>query len=207
MTNKNKKITVVVLFLVFGGLLTYNIMHPHKEKPVKEENSSQISSRNGNSSSTRLIKDSDTDEKSLQEVEWEQKYSGNQLENGAQPYSERYGKNKKTGSAQIKVNAPDDNDVIVMIKDDKGKVARHAYIRKNMSYSFHVSPGYYQFFFILGNDWCPEKDSPDGQKGFFLNYYISKDNARYYDGGGEYTLKSVINGNLNLQDADPEEVF
>ena len=44
MTNKNKKILVILLFLVFAGLLAYNILHPYKDKPSNSNNTSQLSS-------------------------------------------------------------------------------------------------------------------------------------------------------------------
>ncbi len=199
MTNKSKKNLVLLLILVAVGLLYYN----HKENSNDSEKSTTISSTYDKSS------ESIKDKKAALVAEWEQKYNGNHLENGAQPYSFLYGSNKTSGISEIKITAPVDEDAIVMIKDDKGKVARHAYIRNNMNYTFHISPGYYQVFFICGRNWCPEKVAPNGQKGYFLQASISKANAEYIGEYEqlEYRLQSTINGNFRPQDADSKEAF
>ena len=209
MTNKNKKIIVVLLFLVFTGLLAYNILHPYKDKPTNSNNTSQLFSDYDNSLSAVSVEDSEAEKQALIEAEWGEKYSGNQLANGAQPYSSLYGKNKKYGSSEIRVTAPTGDDVMVMVKNSNQKVVRHAYIRNNKNYTFHLSPGEYQVYFIFGSDWCPEKEAPNGQKGYFLHSSTSKDYPQYIDANQilEYTLQSVMNGNFQPQGADSEEAF
>lgn len=209
MTNKNKKILVVLLLLMFSGLLAYNILHPYKDKPKNSYNTLKISSDYNDSLSALSIEDSEAEKQALIEAEWEEKYSGNQLANGAQPYSSLYGKNKKTGSAHIRIKTPIGDDVMVMVKNANGKVVRHAYIRNNNNYTFHLSPGEYQVYFIFGSDWCPEKEAPNRQKGYFLHSSTSKDYPQYIDAYQilEYTLQSMTNGNFQPQGADSEEAF
>ena len=149
------------------------------------------------------------EEKPSQEEIWEEKYRGNQLSNGAQPYSSLYGKNQTYGTSEIVVTAPIDGDALVMVKNGNDRVVRHAYIRKAKSYTFHISAGYYQVYFICGEDWCPEKEAPNGQMGFFLSSSTSKDDVQYIDNYQSltYTLQSMVNGNFIPQNTSSNEAF
>ena len=143
------------------------------------------------------------------EDKWQAKYLGNQLTNGAQPYRSLYGKNKQSGTSEIVVTAPTDRDALVMVKNGSDRVIRHAYIRSGMRYTFHISAGYYQVYFICGKDWCPEKEAPNGQMGYFLHSSVSKDSQTYIDDYQSltYTLQSMANGNFMPQDASSYEAF
>ncbi len=143
------------------------------------------------------------------EDKWQAKYLGNQLTNGAQPYRSLYGKNKQSGTSEIVVTAPTDRDALVMVKNGSDRVIRHAYIRSGMRYTFHISAGYYQVYFICGKDWCPEKKAPNGQMGYFLHSSVSKDSQTYIDDYQSltYTLQSMANGNFMPQDASSYEAF
>ena len=214
MRNKNKKIIAIVLFVIASGLLIYNISNPYQEQSSNDNTVVASSSSLDNTDEAYPLTSELSDEvvvekEPSQEEVWREKYSGNQLANGAQPYSSLYGKNKKSGSAQIRIKAPIGDDVIVMVKNTNGKVVRHAYIRNNNNYTFHLSPGEYQVYFIFGTDWCPEKEAPNGQKGYFLHSSTSKDYPQYIDEYQilEYTLQSVTNGNFQPQGADSEEAF
>ena len=134
MTNKNKKVSVILLLLVFLGLLIYNITNPYQEPTGKEDTVSNIASTTYDDSdySTQISNLSEevvVEAQPYQEDIWREKYNGNQLANGAQPYSSLYGKNKHSGTSEIIVTAPRDEDALVMVKNSNGKVLRHAYIR------------------------------------------------------------------------------
>lgn len=147
---------------------------------------------------------------STQEEIWLDTYRGHSLHTGATPYQNKYGSNSKSGNARLKVIAPTDCDVLVMIKDDYGRVTKHAYIRAGSNYSFSVKAGIHQPFFIFGNSWCPEKEAPNGEWGYFLeNVSISKDFPQKIASYQElqYTLQSVQNGNFHAADSDEDEAF
>lgn len=215
MTNKNKKITAGILFLISMGLLFYNIANPYQEESNDSTSTSSLSSSYDSddnyfdSSSVVVSEEPPVNSEPSQEDIWAEKYRGNQLANGAQPYSALYGKNKQSGTSEIIVTAPTNEDALVMVKNSNGKVLRHAYIRTGRSYTFHIPAGYYQVYFICGEDWCPEKEAPNGQKGFFLSSSTSKDDVQYIDDyqSLSYTLQSMVNGNFMPQNASSQEAF
>ena len=140
---------------------------------------------------------------------WLEIYKNNSLATGATPYRSVYGGNSKTGNAWLKIKAPTNCDVLVIIKRG-GQVVKHAYIRSNQTYSFTLRAGTYQPFFIFGKSWCPEKEAPNGELGYFLeNVSISKD---YPQEVGEYeeleyTLQTVRNGNFHAASSNEYEAF
>lgn len=140
---------------------------------------------------------------------WLEQYKGNSLKTGATPYRSVYGGNSKAGNAGLKIKAPATCDVLVIIKRN-GDVVKHAYIRCNQTYTFTLRAGTYQPFFVFGNSWCPEKESPNGQLGYFLeDVSISKDYPQeigeYQE--LEYTLQTVTNGNFHAESSDESEAF
>lgn len=229
MSIKNKIITIVLLFIVFVGLLTYNILNPYEEDTRRHLSSSESSAINEYSEEVDSIleegesgsdfKDYSSEESAPSdyhaledlsiEDKWQVKYLGNQLSNGAQPYRSLYGKNKQSGTSEIIVTAPTDRDALVMVKNGSDRVIRHAYIKSGMRYTFHISAGYHQVYFICGKDWCPEKEAPNGQMGYFLHSSVSKDSQTYIDDYQSltYTLQSMANGNFMPQNASSYEAF
>jgi len=148
-------------------------------------------------------------EKSQTDI-WLEDYRGNSLNTGSTPYRSLYGGNSKVGHSGLKVIAPTDCDVIVILKNKSGAVVKHAYIRAGGFYSFTIRGGTYQTFFIFGNSWCPEKEAPNGQMGYFLeNISISKDDPQYIDDYQEltYTLQSMVGGNFSAQSSNSYEAF
>ena len=140
---------------------------------------------------------------------WLEQYKGNSLKTGATPYRSVYGGNSNSGNAGLKIKAPTSCDVLVIIKRG-GNVVKHAYIRSNQTYSFTLKAGTYQPFFIFGNSWCPEKESPNGQLGYFLeDVSISKDYPQEIGEFQElqYTLQAVTNGNFHAASSDESEAF
>lgn len=188
-------------------------------------------SMNSNSSSSRLSEDSIaydtlTTDTIADEIEdcytppsyesskseddiWLEQYKGNSLKTGATPYRETYGNNSKVGNAGLRIKAPTTCDVLVIIKRN-GNVIKHAYIRCNQTYTFTLRAGTYQPFFVFGKSWCPEKKSPNGQLGYFLeDISISKDYPQRIEEYQElvYTLQTVTNGNFQAESSDENEAF
>ena len=224
MTIIQKKILIAILSVVFLGLLTYNILNPYEDVSkwkshsskahVSNEYTAEVDSLLQNSASDQENYSSEepapdpVEESSIEEI-WEEKYRGNQLANGAQPYSALYGKNKQSGPAGIIVTAPSEEDALVMVKNNNDRVVRHAYIRKGRTYTFHIPAGTYQVYFICGNDWCPEKEAPNGQLGYFLYSSVSKDSKIYIgeDQALTYKLQLMEHGNFTPQGASTDEAF
>lgn len=217
MTIKNKKYTAAVLLVLFVVLQTYNILNPYEKRSNVNNKSSDLVSAVDDTSigdSTAIEYESSPEdeivsEEPSEEELWEEKYRGNQLATGAQPYRSLYGKNKQSGTSEIIVTAPVDRDALVMVKNADKRVIRHAYIRRGMKYTFHISAGYYQVYFICGSDWCPEKEAPNGKNGYFLYASVSKDSQTYIDDYQTltYTLQSMENGNFIPQSASSIEAF
>ena len=147
-----------------------------------------------------------------QEEIWMNEYRGNQLSNGSLPYRKLYGYNNSESSSEITIKAPLYEDVIVIVKNHwTEKVRGHAYIRKDRQYTIPISgDNTYDIFFIFGKDWCPEKEAPNGQLGYFLTVSaISKDESVYIDNykSLSYTLQSVEHGNFRPDSSNSEEAF
>ena len=149
------------------------------------------------------------------------------LQTGAQPYARYYGYNRVYNpdipSSCIQVTSSVDQDVIVIVKFDNanGRVAGHVYIKSGQTGAIYVAPGNtYQVFFYYGNGWNPNKQMNGNVKGGFMNNEsVSKDpkpqyfsyNQSYdevtWDGGIEYNLNKVRNGNFRTQTCSKKDVF
>lgn len=152
----------------------------------------------------------DTEMAVSQEDVWLDIYKGNSLSTGATPYRSKYGGNSKSGNAALKIKAPANCDVLVIIKNLYGDVDKHAYIKAGHTYSFTLRAGIYQPFFVFGNSWCPEKEAPNGEMGYFLeDVSISKDNPQeigeYQE--LEYILQAVQGGNFHAAYSNADEAF
>ena len=148
-------------------------------------------------------------------LEMVERYGRNRLGQGDTPWKGCFGYNAPCdymGCSEIVVNAPVDDDVMVIIKR-AGVVKKHAYIRAGLSYSFQMPDGVYQPFFYYGKGWWPEKDMDSklcsGLKGGFLtNESWSKDDPKRLENEIlTYTLQYVYNGNFQTQDTDQSEAL
>ena len=138
------------------------------------------------------------------------KYYGNSLPTGSTPYEALYGKNSKYGTSLITVTAPASCDILAIIKNSKGKVVKHAYINEGDTYSFNVGVGEFQPFFVYGMNWSPEKESPNGLMGYFLDEIeVSKDDPQYIGDYEEltYVLQLRQDGNFHTKESDEAEAF
>ena len=154
----------------------------------------------------------DSDEKELSEED--KQYLNNSLKTGAAPYTAYYGKNYKCPYSQcsgIKVTAPRESDIVVIIKrnNKNGKVIQHGYICAGDSYQFDVPDGTYQTFFYYGTGWNPNKEMSGGVKGGFIEDEIfSKDNPQeIYSGVLSYVLQLQRNGNFQTKGSNKQEMF
>jgi hypothetical protein len=155
-----------------------------------------------------------TDDNKSKEVEDNSKWLSNSLKTGDKPYSLCY--NSETTvlplNSQISVIAPNDCDVLVVLKKNE-VVCRHAYITKKSSYTFTIPDGTYQPFFYYGNGWNPNKKMSSTvcdnlMGGFVSDESFSKDSPQFLSGQSlQYTLVLRENGNFSAQSSDPEEAL
>lgn len=146
--------------------------------------------------------------------EEEKQYLGNSLTTGATPYSRVYGKNYRcpyTQCSGIKVTAPRESDIVVIIKrnNSSGKVIAHGYIKAGGTYQFDIPDGTYQTFFYYGEGWNPNKNMGNGVKGGFVKDEIfSKDNPQeIYSGVLSYVLQLQRDGNFQTKGSNKSECF
>lgn len=146
--------------------------------------------------------------------EEDKQYANNSLSTGATPYKAFYGKNYKCPYQQcsgIKVTAPAESDIVVIIKknNQNGKVIAHGYIRAGASYQFPIPDGTYQTFFYYGTGWNPNKNMGNGIKGGFVkDELFSKDNPQdVYSAILTYVLQLQRDGNFQTKSSSRGELF
>ena len=156
-------------------------------------------------------------EGSNESLPMEELSESNSLDNGALPYEAQYGKNQTFLSdephATIKVKAPHQSDVVVIVKYDNpsGRVAGHIYVRRDQSASIQLPNGrIYQTFFYCGNDWSPEKAMSESIiGGFTKGETFSKDGkpTRLKDKIRSYELSIQGDGNFTTVPSSAKEMF
>lgn len=146
--------------------------------------------------------------------EEDKQYENNSLSTGSAPYTAYYGKNYKCPYEQcsgIKVTAPGESDIVVIIKRNNanGKVISHGYIKAGATLFFPVPDGTYQTFFYYGTGWNPNKEMSGGIRGGFVKDEIfSKDNPQdIYSGILTYVLQLQRDGNFQTKSSNRSEVF
>lgn len=146
--------------------------------------------------------------------EEDQNYLSNSLSTGTVPYAEYYGKNYKCPYDQcsgIKVTAPQESDIVVIIKrnNSSGKVISHGYIKAGGTCFFPIPDGTYQTFFYHGKGWNPNKEMPGGIRGGFVEDEIfSKDNPQdIYSAVLTYVLQLQRDGNFQTKSCNKSECF
>ena len=146
--------------------------------------------------------------------EEEKQYENNSLSTGSAPYTAYYGKNYKCPYEQcsgIKVTAPGESDIVVIIKRNNanGKVISHGYIKSGATLFFPIPDGTYQTFFYYGTGWNPNKVMKEGLKGGFVKDEIfSKDSPQeIYSGVLSYVLQLQRNGNFQTKGSSKSECF
>ena len=146
--------------------------------------------------------------------EEDKQYENNSLSTGSAPYTAYYGRNYKCPYEQcsgIKVTAPGESDIVVIIKRNNanGKVISHGYIKAGATLFFPVPDGTYQTFFYYGTGWNPDKEMSGGIRGGFVKDEIfSKDNPQdIYSGILTYILQLQRDGNFQTKSSNRSEVF
>lgn len=141
-------------------------------------------------------------------------YIDNYLATGDTPYVKFYGANYvccKNQCSAIEVTAPENSDIVVIIKRDneEGAVISHAYIRAGHKFSFDLPNGTFQPFFYYGEGWNPQKEMGNGIKGGFVKYEsFSKDNPQVInDCVLSYVLQLKRDGNFQTKGSSRSEMF
>ena len=146
----------------------------------------------------------------------ESMYGDNSLANVSQPYESWYGRNlyfdDYTPHSEIKVKAPANSDVIVIVRYNNmnGSVAGHRYIRAGMSSTIYLrNQNKYQTFFYYGKGWYPDKEMKNVRGGFIKNEVFSKDGTPSYLDNNilEYELTLQVNGNFSTTSSSEGEMF
>lgn len=191
---------VFSLYRCFSDKSTYSYNSP-------STNTAYESYRSEEDSSTIIFYDE-------QLIEENNKFLNNSLSTGAKPYKDYYGNGYECPYVQcsgIKVTAPKESDIVVIIKKDNqnGKVIQHGYIKKGDTYQFVVPDGIYQTFFYYGKGWNPNQIMKDGLKGGFVTDEIfSKDEPQEISSGViEYVLQLRKDGNFQTEGSDLSEMF
>ncbi len=147
---------------------------------------------------------------------FEEQWKYNSLSTGSMPYASCYGSSNSCGGwgcSQIKVITGGSGDVLVSIKNNSGRVVRHAYIKGGYSYTFNVSDGSYQVFFYSGTGWNPNKQMPSSscnylKGGFVSNESVTKDNyISLYSQIMTYELILQQQGNFSTKPSSKNEAF
>lgn len=147
---------------------------------------------------------------------FEEQWKYNSLRTGSMPYSSCYGSSNYCsdwGCSEIKVITGGSGDVLVSIKNSKGKVVRHAYIKGGNSFTFNVPDGSYQVFFYSGTGWNPNKQMPSStcnslKGGFVSNEDVTKDNYINLDSQiMSYELILQQQGNFRTKPSSKNEAF
>lgn len=201
----------MILFGVLGGALTVTSLiimfffaGPRYEKACKLDTIESYQSFINKHPLSSYVSDAKDNQKRLK------KLASNRLEHGEQPYSYIYGSNSYYGRSAIKVVAPKNSDLVVLIKEDNsvGEVVAHAYLRSGCSYTFNLPNGTYQTFFYYGSGWNPKKKQGEVTGGFMNNETFSKDNPQeLFDAELTYTLQLTTAGNFRTKGSSRGEVF
>jgi hypothetical protein len=142
-------------------------------------------------------------------------WAKNSLRTGAMPYSNCYGSSNSCGGygcSKIQVRNGG-SDVVVTVKNQKGKVCRHGYVERGRQITFHVPDGSYQVFFYSGTGWNPNQQNPSAScsnlKGGFVNEEgVTKDKAiTLYSQVMTYELIERVNGNFAAAPSSKGEAF
>lgn len=101
------------------------------------------------------------------------------------------------------------SDVVAIVKRvSSGRVVGHVYVRAGGEARVYVPDGRFQAFFYFGDDWAADKPNGKVVGAFTKDGHVQKDEPiRLNNQYMEYTLYPTPGGNLNVQDANPSEIF
>tara|TARA_B110000285_G_scaffold226426_1_gene286168 strand:+ start:767 stop:1918 length:1152 start_codon:yes stop_codon:yes gene_type:complete len=139
-------------------------------------------------------------------------YKNNSLYNGAMPYAYCYGSNNY-GASSVEV-ITGNSDVLVLIKNSRDIVVRHAYIKSRNSFKLRMPNGNYHVHFYYGKGWNPQKymkQTSCGKLigGFISNEHVTQDRQTVTLSSTQltYTLTETTNGNFSTSPSSIEEAF
>ena len=97
------------------------------------------------------------------------KYIGNQLENGATPFTRCFGENNVDGNNKVVFHNPYTDDAVVCLYNPvTNEVIQQAYVTGKSTYAFQTLPsGTYTMKLYLGKDWNPLKPNFGSLHGAF----------------------------------------
>ena len=156
------------------------------------------------------------EQKKKHQLQLEYQYGNNSLTNGSQPYASWYGSNSyydnQTPHSEITVKAPDNSDVIVIVRynNGNGSVAGHKYVKAGHSATIYLKNGYkYQTFFYYGTGWYPEKQMKGVRGGFIKGESFTKDDTPRYlhNNALTYELTLQQHGNFQTSSSSEGEMF
>lgn len=147
----------------------------------------------------------------------ESKYKGNQLNNGASPLNDCFGKRSSSGHASLTIKNGGSSDAIIClysVSDDR--TIRNEYVRKNSNYTISKIPGgNYKIRVFYGNDWNPNLENSCGKKGNFESdiNFSEFDGTEYFEDSergftmATITLYTVVDGNASSSPIDQSQFF
>jgi len=147
----------------------------------------------------------------------ESPYKGNQLQDGASPLTNCFGKGIYGGNATLTIKNGGNSDAIIClysIYDDR--TIRNEYVQKNSSFTMsNIAQGDYKIRVFYGNDWNPNLENSCGTNGNFesdVNFSEFDGTEYFQDSGGQYTtatitLYSVEGGNASSSVIDQSQFF
>lgn len=198
-------LVLIVIAIVFG-INKCSESSTSTSTPLTNTSQPKSSSYYSTPTETRTVEEELSEE--------DRQYLDNSLATGTTPYSAVYGKNYHcpyTQCSGIKVTAPQESDIVVIIKRNNltGKVIAHGYIKAGGSYQFDIPDGTYQTFFYYGEGWNPNKVMKGGVKGGFVkDEFFSKDNPQEINSGVlSYVLQLQRNGNFQTKESSIDEAF
>ena len=145
------------------------------------------------------------------------KYIGNQLNDGASPFSGCFGQGVYQGNATLTIQNGGNSDAIVCLYSiEYDKTIRNEYVQKNSSFTMsNIAQGEYKIRVFYGNNWNPELENNCGTKGNFesdVNFSEFDGTQFFQDSESGYTtasitLYSVEGGNASSSTIDQSQFF
>lgn len=197
------------------------VAEENRQRALKEQQlrlEAEERARNRAAEEARLQREREERErKAREEQQRRAKWLSNHLDNGAQPFTKCWGRNRSCeewGCSEIKVVADRNYDVLLTLKEDNehGDVVRHVYIRRGQTKNVEVPNGTYQPFFIYGKGWDPDAVNPISgcsKRGWFVKQLeISKDDPDHLSNTVvTYRLQVTERGNFQTKGSNASEAL
>lgn len=201
------------VIIVIGIIIAF-VFHQNNKK--NNENSTYVNSEslNGTTPNEENLTSETTNDDT---PPIESKFKGNQLQDGASPLTNCFGKGIYGGNATLTIKNGGNSDAIIClysIYDDR--TIRNEYVQKNSSFTMsNIAQGDYKIRVFYGNDWNPNLENSCGTSGNFESdvNFSEFDGTQYFqDSGGQYstltiTLYSVEGGNASSSVIDQSQFF